>query len=297
MIEDNRNRLMGPSFIHLFFITFSLLCLIPVILVLSVSFSKEADVYTYGYMLIPRQIDFLGYMYIFANPDQILNSYAVTIAVTAIGTFVSVLVMSFIAYSLSRKSFRYRKIVTFYVFFTMLFSGGLVPSYILITKYLKLSDTLLVLILPGLVNAFHIILLRTFFQQIPDSIVESAKIDGASEFRVLFSLILPLSKSVLATVAFLGALARWNDWFTALLYINKDELLPLQFLLYRIMANVQFLTSEMQNAPAGFAETVKIPGETARMAMCVLAAGPMLFVFPFFQKHFVRGLTVGSVKG
>ena len=178
----------------------------------------------------------------------------------------------------------------------MLFSGGLVPTYILITRYLNLGDTIWVYIFPGLVSAWHIILLRTFFSKLPEEIIESALLDGASEIRIFVSMILPLSKPVLATVALFGALARWNDWFTAMLYINNDDLVSLQYLLQRILLNIQLIQQQNMGGVT-FTVLTDIPSETMRMAMAVVVAGPMLLAFPFFQKYFVQGLTVGSVKG
>ncbi|MGQ9631006.1 MAG: carbohydrate ABC transporter permease [bacterium] len=178
----------------------------------------------------------------------------------------------------------------------MLFNGGLVPWYILIVRYLHLKDTLWVLIVPYLVVPWFVLLLRTFFQQIPISLIESAKIDGASEFRIFFSIIVPLSKPALATIGLFICLRYWNDWWLSLLYIEKENLVPLQYMLYRMMANIQFLTSQLTTTAVDI-DVGKLPNESARMAMCVLAAGPMLFVFPFFQKYFVKGLTAGALKG
>ncbi|AEE97809.1 carbohydrate ABC transporter permease [Mahella australiensis] len=288
---------IGPTLIYIFFSIYAIICLIPFIAVVSISLSGEKDIVDFGYSLIPKNVDLSAYRYIFSDPTQLIRSYEVTIFVTVIGTILSVLFMAMIAYALSRSSFKYKSPISFYIFFTMLFNGGLAPTYILITQYLHMADTIWVLIVPGLINAWHIILLRTFFQKMPESIIESAKMDGASEMRVFFQFMLPLSTPALATVAFLGAMGRWNDWFTALLYINKPELMPLQYLLQRMLSNIQFMQQLMDNMPAAFINADLVPSESARMAMAVVAAGPMLVVFPFFQKYFVEGLTVGSVKG
>jgi putative aldouronate transport system permease protein len=220
----------------------------------------------------------------------------VTIFTTVVGTLLSVTIMGMLGYNISRKNNKWRKPIAFYVFFTMLFSGGLVPGYILITKYLNLADTVWVLILPGLVNAWHIILFSTFFRSIPDALCESAKIDGASEIKIFYKIIIPLSKPSIATIALFGVLARWNDWYTCLLYIRSEHLLTLQYLLQRIMTDIQSLKDAVNNVGSSIS-LQDLPSETVKMAMVVLAAGPMLFVFPFFQKYFVKGLTVGSVKG
>jgi putative aldouronate transport system permease protein len=202
------------------------------------------------------------------------------------------------AYALSRVDFKFRRQITFYLFFTMLFSGGLVPSYILVTRYLHLKDNILSLILPGLVNVFFIFMLRTFFQSLPFSIIESCVMDGAGEFRIFAQIIIPLSKPALATVGLMIMLNYWNEWFSALLYINKNELRPLQYLLQQMLLQVEALTREIsEGSGATMLDPTKVPTETTRMAMAVIATGPMLLVFPFFQKYFVKGLTVGSVKG
>lgn len=283
--------------IHIFFILFSLLFVLPFLLIIAISLSNEEIIMSRGYRLIPEQFDLTAYRIVFENPDQILNSYMVTGAQAFLGTFLSVLVMSMCAYPLSRAAFRWRSPITFYIFFTMLFSGGLIPSYILITQYLHLGNTFWVYVIPGLASAFHIIIFRTFFQGLPYEIVESAKMDGANEFRIYWQLILPLSKPVLATLSLLGVLGRWNEWFRALVYIRDEELYTLQYLLQRILMQAEFIEQMADVMPAGYGENFKIPTETVRFAMAIVAAGPLLFVFPFFQKYFVKGLTIGSVKG
>ncbi len=293
----NNKITIGTISIHIFFIIISLASLIPFLLVIGISFSSEADIYLYGYRIIPKSFDLTAYRLIFENSNQIINSYKVTVFITIVGTFLGLLIMSMLAYIVSRDNYKFRRATTFYIFFTMLFSGGLVPSYILITQYLKMTDTIWVLIIPCLVNPFHIIMLRTFFQKIPSSIAESAKLDGAGETRILFQLILPLSKPALATIAFLTAMARWNDWLPALLYIRSESLMPLQYLLQKIMSDLTFLAQNTQHIPQNISNDFEVPGETMRMAMLILAAGPMVVVFPLFQRFFVRGLTVGSVKG
>jgi putative aldouronate transport system permease protein len=277
------------------FIVFSLACIIPLVAILSISLSNEQDILSYGYRLIPVKIGTLAYDYIFKNAKQLINAYTVTIAVTMIGMLASLAVISLLAYPLSRPDFKYRKRVSFYVIFTMLFNGGLVPWYILIVT-LGLKDKLWVLILPYLANAWYTILLRTYFQRIPISFIESAKIDGSGELRTFITIVLPLSKPAIATVALFIILRYWNDWWLGLLFIESQKLVPLQLLLKRMMDSIQSILATMDNLPAGI-DIRNLPSESSRMAMCILAAGPMLFVFPFFQKYFVKGLTVGGVKG
>ena len=295
-IKMGRNKWQNTA-IHLILGLLSVCFVIPFLLVISVSLSNEKDIVTIGYALIPRNFDLMAYKFLWNGPDAILSAYKVTILSTVVGTTLSVFLMSLLAYPLSRNTFDARKPLAFYIFFTLIFNGGLVPTYILITRYLRLGDTIWVFIIPGLVNAWHVFLLRTFFVKLPASIIEAAYIDGASEFRIFFTMVLPLSKPVLATVALLGALTRWNDWFTAMLYINDENLLTLQYLLQRILMNIQLLQQEGNQMQMMGITQANIPSETVRMAMAIVAAGPMLIVFPFFQKYFVRGLTVGSVKG
>lgn len=281
------------------FLTISLviLCLIiivPFILVVSISLSNENDIVDYGYKFVPMNLDLAAYKYVFKNPVSVLNAYKITIIYSVVSMVLSVLVMSMLAFALSRRGLKGRGAMSFYVYFTMLFSGGMVPGYILISQYLHLSDTIWVYIVVGLMSPWYVFMLRTFFQGIPYELSEAAMIDGASEYRIFFQIILPLSKPVLATVALNMFLLKWNDWQTSLLYITDETKFSLQYLLQRIMLNLQIMQQDPSMATY-FEET--IPAETVRMAMAVVVAGPALFIFPFFQKYFVKGLTVGGVKG
>ncbi len=285
--------------IHLFFILLSLGFIIPFLLIISASLTNEHVLTTEGFRVIPPYLDFTAYKYVFQNSEDIVRAYGVTAFQAFFGTFLSVLVMSLCAYPLARKDFAFRKGISFFVFFTMLFNGGLIPTYLLVYKYLGLGNSIWVYILPTLCSAFYIIILRTFFQQLPLALIESAKLDGASEIRIFFQIILPLSKPVLATVALLTVLAKWNDWYTSLLYITDPKLYTLQYLLQRILQEVEFLRLMANNLPPGIdlSSMNETPTESLKFAMSIVAAGPMLFVFPFFQKYFAKGLTVGSVKG
>ncbi len=282
--------------IHVVFILFCLICLIPLVSIISISLSKESDITQFGYQIIPKTVDLTGYIYVLNQPKQILSAYKISILVSVVGTFLSLLLTAGISYALSRQDFKYRKPINFIVFFTMLFNAGLVPWYILIVKYLHLKNTFWVMVLPYLIVPWFIFLLRTFMQKIPLEIVESCSIDGANEITIFFRIIIPLSAPGLATVGLFILLLYWNDWWLSLLYIEKEKLVPLQYMLYRIMAAIEFLTSSSNTLPSGM-RLADLPKESARMAMSVLVAGPMLFVFPFFQKYFVKGLTVGAVKG
>ena len=289
---------IGTALIHLFFIVTCLTFIIPMIYVLSISFSSEKAISDFGYSLIPKVWSLDAYKHIFRNPDQVIYSYQTTIFFSLVGSFASLLVMALVAYPLSRQNFKLRQPITFFIFFTMLFGGGLIPTYILNTQYLHLGNTIWIYILPGLASAWYIIIIRTFFSQLPQSLVESAKVDGAKELRIFFQIVLPLSKPVLATVLLMTLLAKWNDWYTSLIYIRDSKLYSLQYMLQKMLREAEFVKG-LSNSQMGLniqLET-EVPTESVRFAMVIVAAGPMLVVFPFFQKYFTRGLTVGAVKG
>lgn len=277
----------------------SLVFILPFVLIISASFSDEQTLLSEGYKLIPSVFSTEAYKYVFRNPQQLLDSYKVTIIYSIVATVLGVVVMAMLAYPLSRPNYKYKKIATFFIFFTMLFSGGLIPTYIWITRYLHLGDTIWVYILPCLVNAFHVIVIRSFFQGLPQALMESAKIDGASELQTFFKIVMPLSKPVIATISLLTLLSRWNDWNTALIYIKSSNLYSLQYLLQKILREAEFVKNMADSSPvAGMdLDLSNLPSVTIRFAMCMVAAGPMLIIFPFFQKYFAKGLTVGAVKG
>ena len=267
----------------------------PILMVVSASLSSESDILKYGYTILPREIDFAAYKYVFKNPKVILDAYKVTIIYSFSSMVLSTLLQAMMAYPLSKRNLKGKSFLSFYLYFTCLFSGGLIPTYILNTQYLHLNNTMWIYILPSLIGPFNIFMMRSFFEDIPYEVSESAIIDGASEYTIFFRFIIPLSKPVLATVSLLTFLGKWNDWYTSLLYIDDQTLVSLQYMLQRILNNIQILKNSSMNAIDIAA--IDIPGETARMAMAVIAAGPALVIFPFFQKYFVKGLTVGSVKG
>lgn len=240
-----KTKIIHNAIVNIFFVMLSLVFILPIISIFSISLTSEADILEFGYRMIPRSLDTVAYEYVFKNPKQILDSYKVTILISVVGTLFSTLFMMMCSYTLARKGFKYKRIISFYLFFTLLFNGGLIPSYILTAKYLNLRDTIWVLILSGLVNVWYIFILRTFIQGIPDSIIESALIDGASEYRIFASLILPLSKPAIATIGLLNLFGYWNNWQTALLYIRKKELYPLQYLLQKIMMDIQAVIQNM----------------------------------------------------
>ncbi len=279
-------------------VAMSIVCLLvvfPFWLLIAASLSDPDTLAKVGYQVWPNPFNFTAYEYVFRNPGQILQAYKITAIYSIVSMVLSVVFMSMIAYPLSRKTLRGRNAINFFLYFTMLFGGGLVPSYLLIAKFLHLNDTIWVYILPSLISPWYVFMMRTQFANIPNEIVEAATIDGASEYKIYAQMIIPLSKPVIATVALMVFLVHWNNWQTSLIYITKPELYSLQYLLQKIMEDLKAI---QQNMEMGISlDGVEIPGETIRMAMAMVVAGPALLVFPFFQKYFVRGLTVGSVKG
>lgn len=284
-------------FILLTLTLFSLACIIPFWLVLTVSISDENYVTRNGYSFWPRDLDFVAYNYLIQDAEKIFRAYGISIFVTIIGVVVSLFITSALAYTLSRNEFPLRNALSFYVFFTMLFSGGLLPWYLIYTRFLHVQDTLFALILPGLIGGFNVFIIRTFFtNSIPPSLIDSAQIDGASEYRTYFSIILPLSLPVMATIGLFTIVSYWNDWFTSLVFIQNENLYSLQYLLNKTLMNAAFLQAIANKAYSSTAKVTQ-PLESIRMAMAMIAVGPMILVFPFLQKYFVKGLTVGAVKG
>ncbi|HFI0354275.1 TPA: carbohydrate ABC transporter permease, partial [Streptococcus suis] len=251
-----------------------------------------------GYSFWPEQWSLAGYEYLFQLKDQIFQALFITFFVTIVGTSLNVFFTVLYAYAISRNSFRYRRFFTLMALFTMLFSAGTIPTYIVMTSFLNLKDTVAALILPMLLSPFNIMVMRSFFRKtIPESIIESARIDGASELRIFFQICLPLTLPGIATIALFTALAFWNDWYNALLYIQSDNLFPLQYLLMKIQANIQYLSENAAAAAAMSSEVAgALPKEATRMAIVVVSTLPIACLYPFFQRYFVKGLTIGGVK-
>jgi len=288
------DKVMNASF-YLFILFFSILCLIPFLLVISASFTNESVLNQLGYSILPKEFSLDAYR-LLKKAGDIPQAYLITIFTTVIGTVSSMLLTCGVSYAISVKNFRSRGLLAFFIYFTMLFNGGLVPSYLLITKILHLNNSILVLLLPSLCNAWNILLMRNFFNGIPDSLAESAKIDGANDIKILFRIILPISLPGIATIGLFYALAYWNEWYRCLLYIDSShaELYTLQYLIQRILRQVNYAA----NLPAESANLIgSLPTYSFRMATIVVAIGPIIMLYPFLQKYFVKGLTVGSVKG
>ena len=285
-------------FFTILLILFTLSSIFPFIFVIVISLTDEKALQLNGYELLPAQWSTDAYQYLIQDGGQLLRSLGVTIMITVIGTLITVFMTGTYAYVLSRASFHYRKFFTFYLFFTMLFAGGMVPSYLVMTKMLGLKNTIWALILPLAFSPYNVIILRTFFKKsIPESIIESAKMDGCSEFRVFFQIVLPLAIPGVATIGLFSSLGYWNDWFNALLYIDTNKLIPLQYLLMNIQNSMEFLANNNDITLAQQqAIQNSLPQESTRMAMVVVATLPIAIVYPFFQKYFVQGLTIGGVK-
>lgn len=280
--------------------TFAFMCIFPFVFVIIISFTDEMSLALNGYKLIPQKLSLNSYAYLLKAGDQLARSYMVSIFITIVGTIITLVITASYAYVIYKKDFKYRKHFTFIAFFTMLFNGGLVPFYMVMTQILHMRDKVWALILPLCLNAFYIIVLRTFFQiNIPDSILESAEIDGSREYRIFFQIVLPISLPGLAVIGLFSSLGYWNDWFNALLFIDSPNLTPLQYLLMRIEKNMEFIIQNAQKMSSGQTASVvkSMPRESAKMAIVVMSVLPIACAYPFFQKYFISGLTIGSVKG
>jgi len=278
----------------------ALFILVPMLLIFVVSFSSELSIANRGYSFWPEAWTLDGYKYLFKTGDQLANSYLITSFYTVTGTLMSMTVMTMFSYVIAQRNFPLCRALTWMLFFTMLFSGGLVPSYILNVRYLRINDTVWIFLLPSLVNAFYTIILRTFIQTtIPETLFEAARIDGAGHFRVFTSIVLPLFKTGIATVGLFNVVTRWNDWFIGMLYIRNPKLIPLQTMLTKIQDSIEFIkqNASIAGTPDGIALLRTLPDENLRMACTIVVILPILMAYPFFQRFFVRGLTVGSIKG
>lgn len=276
----------------------SLLSIIPFIFVMIISFTDENSLAMNGYRFIPEKISLYAYQYIVQAGENIIRSYGVTILVTIVGTVLGLLLTGTYAYALSRKNYAYKKLFTTMITIPMLFSGGMVANYLIVTKVLMLKDSFWALVLPLCLNTFNVIVLRTFFKtSIPESVIESAKIDGASEWRLFFQIVIPMALPGLATIGLFLTLGYWNDWFNAMMYIDNQNWIPLQYLLVKIESSIDWLASNKSMMGVdGIQAAANLPKETIKMAIVVISTLPIIFAYPFFQRYFVNGLTVGAVK-
>lgn len=288
----------GQVVLNIVFIILAVWAVAPFLLLISSSLSSEAALAKYGYGFWPREFSLNAYTYLFKSSMKIAKGYGITLIVTLVGTTLSVLITTLFAYPLSRKELLFRYGFSFFVFFTMLFNGGLVPSYMMWTQTFHIKNTIWALIMPNLLlNAFYVIMMRSFFtSSIPDALIEAARIDGAGEYKILARVVIPLSKPMMATISLMVGLGYWNDWTNSLYYITDESLFSIQAILNTIITNIQFLTSG-QSSAASAVDVSKLPSVSIRMAIAVIGVLPVLCIYPFFQKYFVKGIVVGGVKG
>ena len=303
MERFNQLRPVTNVVYSLIFVLLAFICVVPVVFVIIISFSSEASISRIGYSFRPLEWSLGAYQYVWSMRDSsgvptVIRSFLNSVGLTLVGTLLGLILISTMGYVLSRRTFRLRGLYTTLIFIPMIFSGGLLSTYVINTQILGLKNTYWSMILPITCSSFYIIIMRTFFQTtVPDEIIESGKVDGASQLRIFTQLVLPISLPALATIALFLTFAYWNDWYQASLYLesNRQDLFPLQYLLVNIEKSVQYLTNNesFMSADSGS----QLPSETMRMAIVVISVVPIMFSYPFFQKYFISGLTIGAVKG
>ncbi len=294
MIEKN-NRFQVMA--NIIFVLLTCFCVLPFVLLFSSSITGEGTLIQYGYSLIPREIDWSAYKYLLVDSTQIVRGYIISAGVTAAGTLINLTLTVLFAYPLSKKDLPGRTVISFFLFFTMLFNGGLVPSYIMWTRYFHIKNTIFALIIPNLMmNAFYVIMMRTYFiQSIPSEVIDAAKIDGCGEGGTLVRVVVPMAKPIISTLVLLVGLSYWNDWMNGLYYINKDTLYSIQVLLNKMLMDTQFL---MSSAASGLnVDTSQLPSTAIKMAIAVMGVLPVLVVYPFLQRYLIKGIAIGAVKG
>lgn len=273
----------------------ALIALFPFVLMVSSSFTSESAIMEYGFSIWPKEFSLEAYKIIFASPDQIVGSYILTAALTAIGTAIGLTLVAMTGYALQRSDFEFRNKISFYIYFPTLFSGGLVPFYLLMTKYLGLKDSYLAILLPALMSPWLIILMKNFAKSIPHALTESARIDGAGDFTIFIKIILPMLKPALATVGLFIALGYWNEWYNSMLFLSPNvKYRPLQLFLYNTINKADFIRN---SAASSNVAPQDVPMESMKMATAVVSTGPVILFYPFVQKYFIKGITVGAVKG
>lgn len=295
-IGKDRSRTVILFIAYTFVTLFALFCILPLLLILSASVSEESQILKDGYSLLPRGFTFYTYKALFTRVDTLIGSYAVTVLLVLAGGGGGLFITAMTGYALQRPDFRYRNRITLYIYFTTLFGGGLVPFYLLVVKILHLKGSYLAVLLPSMIGAWNIILLKNFMKSIPFSLTESAKVDGAGDFYIFIRIILPLSKAGLATVGLFLAITYWNEWYNAMLFLSPDmKYKPLQLFLYNAINKQNFIRSAAANIAADVSESV--PTETMKMAIAVVSTLPIIMVYPFVQRYFIAGITIGAVKG
>jgi putative aldouronate transport system permease protein len=274
-----------------------IMVIVPIWLLVAGSFSDDDALIASGYSLIPKVFSLKAYQYLFFKSNDIFHSLGISVFITVVGTGISLVITPLLAYPLSRRDFAARNVISFFVFFTMLFGGGLVPSYMMWTQFFHIKNTIWALIVPSLLmNGFSVIMMKNYFMQnIPIELIEASKIDGAGEFYIFKNVVLPLSLPIMATIGLLVGIGYWNDWTNGLYYVNDPTFFSLQNLLNRILNNVQYLASNTNLSQS--TATMKLPSVSIRMAIAVVGIVPIMALYPFFQRYFVKGITIGAVKG
>lgn len=289
-----RDRVIFNTVSYIVLAILAILCVLPFILMVSGSFSTQDSILRYGFSIFPRTFTVEAYEIIFRSPQSILNAYGVTILVTLVGTLLGLSFMSMASYVLACPEFRYRNQMSFFFYFTSIFGGGLVPWYIFNIRFLHFKDNFIALILPVLINVTYLLVLKSYMKSIPDSLYESARIEGAGDFTIFVKIAVPLSKAGLATIGLFTALGYWNDWYNAMLFIDDVKMQPLQYFLNNILTKAAALSaaSARSGVPAS-----SLPTEAMKLAMTVVATGPIILLYPYLQRFFVKGVTIGAVKG
>lgn len=286
--------------LNIIFSVIVFLMILPLIFVVIISFTSQEAIDANGYSFFPSEWSFSAYKYVFGESGKsLLSAILVSVIVTGCGMLFGTSIMATYAYVISRRDFKYRKIFSVIALIPMLFSGGMVANYLIMVQFLGLKDSLLALILPLAVSPFFLFILRSFYQNfVPESLMESAKVDGANEFQTFFKIVIPISKPGIATIALFLTLGYWNDWFHAMLYIDTESKIPIQYMLIKMENTAQFLRDMAGQMGAGSMDFVAtLPADTMKMAIVVIVVAPIAFAYPFFQRYFVQGLTVGAVKG
>ncbi|WDM31404.1 ABC transporter permease subunit [Paenibacillus mucilaginosus] len=293
--HTDRSSLIIRIVSYVFIALLAVSCLLPFVLIVATSLTSEASILKNGFNLWPKEFSTYAYRIVFENPELIIGSYIVTLGITLVGTAVGLFLVAMTGYALQRPDFHFRNKISFFIYFTTLFSGGIVPFYLLITQYLHLKDNYLAVLLPGLLSPFLIIMMKSFTQSIPHAITESAKIDGAGDFTIFMRLILPMSTPALATIGLFIALGYWNEWYNSMLFLSPDmKYRPLQLFLYNVVTSADFIRN---SAAASNVPLRDVPLESMKMATAVVATGPVILFYPFVQRYFIQGITVGAVKG
>lgn len=298
-IRKGKDYFLLQCMAYFFLGLIALLCLIPFLMVVSGSLSSERSISELGFSLIPQEFTLEAYKTVFKDPMVVVRAYLVTIGLTLAGTAIGLLFQTVTSYVLTRKDFEWRNVFSFFFYFTTLFSGGLVPSYILFTRTLQLRDTYMAMLLPGLFSVYNLLVMKSYISSVPESLLDAAKIDGCGELRTLFQVLVPLILPAMTTVGLFIALGYWNNWYSAMLYIDSPEKFPLQYFLYRQVNNIEsykkLLASGMVSGDV--VSSITLPTQSLKMALTVVVTGPIILVFPMVQKYFVQGVTIGAVKG